>query len=339
MNIVSRTGSLTQPLYSGKGKTGERLGLAVESMKRHMTDEGWQLFQGLEEGGYRLCGNNLPESSTDALDLVARYDPQILVLQDKREWEGGTAGAGYDPKDRFHNVSALKNRQDMFKLTVLKDAQNRPDYHRGSAEEIGCHAWIVYYHPSRVYAVAPYVRLKHLVRTYHTVDRELVPPYSPFERKGVLLSGAVSSAYPLRTRLYRERNQLLNLDVLPHPGYHRKGSATPDFLKTLSKYKVAICTASMYGYALRKIVEATACGCRVLTDLTSDDVLPEIDGNLTRIDPRLSTKEVAAVLQRMLISYDPSAQETYARAAIKRYDYRVEGKRLSDEIEKLRQSY
>lgn len=333
------TQRLLAPVYSGKKKEGVKLGLAVESMKRHMTNEGWELFAGLEHGGFKLCGHALTDPSTDVADLCLRHDPSVLVLQDKREWEGLTAGHGFDNREAFTNVKYLKERHDIFKITVLKDAQNNLGYHRQSADEIDCHAWIVYYLPSRVATIAPYVRSRHLIRMYHTIDRDTIPVFSPEGRGGVLLSGAISAAYPLRTRLFREVNGLPQTTALKHPGYHRNGSATPGFLQTLSKYKVAICTASQYGYALRKIVEATAAGCMVLTDLPRDDKLPEIDGNLTHISPTLGTKEIASLLYRMLANYDADTQYRYSQAARLRYDYRTEGIRLAAEIDRTRREY
>src|SRR5690606_34111233 len=147
-----------------------RLALGVESMRRHMTDEGWQLFAGLGRAGYLLCGHDLPINRTDVRELLDEYGPSVVVLQDKREWEGLTADRSRDPRMRFRRVNALMQRQDVFTLTVLKDAHARPEYHRESAREIGCHAWVVYYHPRIVAHLAPYVRERHLVRTYHTVD-------------------------------------------------------------------------------------------------------------------------------------------------------------------------
>ena len=74
-----------------------------------------------------------------------------------------------------------------------------------------------------------------------------------------------------------------------HPGYHANGSFTPALhSRNSTKFKVAICTSSTMGFALRKIIEATACGCRVITDLPAGEVMPEIDGNLTRVSSDIS---------------------------------------------------
>lgn len=353
---------LDKPRYSPpEGNRDVRVGLAVASMKDHTTDEGWQLFQGLEQGGYGLCGYGLDfqhaemsydddgtayidkfvfgPNMTDVGSILALYNPTTVVVQDAREWQGQTAGKGFDERERFRNVGQLRLRPDIFRLTVLKDAHQRPQYHRDSAEEIGCHAWITYYHPDIVCKFAPYVRKEHLVRTYHSVDSKIVPEYSSDRPHGCLLSGAVSSAYPLRSRLFRESRYLHHTTTLPHPGYHRRGSATPGFLQLLSKYKVAICTSSAYGYVLRKIIEATACGCVAITDLPKDEVLNGIDGNLWRVPPDISIKDMADVINAEIKLYNSERQAHYAEVCKELYDYRVQGVKLSNDIEALRRRY
>lgn len=315
-----------------------RIGLAVESMKRHMTDEGWQIFEGLEHAGYALAGRHLPYDEVNVLTILGGGLPSVVVVQDKREWDT-RPGEFRDQSARFLNVSSLSSRDDIFKLTILKDSHQRPNYHRESAQEIGCHAWIVYYHPDIVCRLAPYVRGEHLVRTYHTVDPHVVPDFSARREEGCLLSGASSGAYPLRRKLIQSHVHLPRTNYMKHPGYHRKGCATPGFLRSLSNHKVAICTASIYGYALRKIIEATACGCVVITDLPEEEVLPEIDENLVRVHPRISPREVADLLRDLYASYDPERQYEYAQRAIAFYDFRAAGIRLAQDIENLRGTY
>lgn len=337
LSRVAGFSPLPTPDYSYR-PGGMRAGLAVESMKRHMTNEGWELFAGLEVNGYTLCGYQLDYPYTDVVKILDGIDPSVVILQDKREWDCSTKDFR-EPRARFTNVNFLSERKDVFKLTVLKDAQQRPAYHRDSAREIGCHAWITYYATPIVNHLAPYVRQQHLIRTYHTVDPVTVPKYSPEGRVGCLLSGAICGAYPLRSLLFNHAAQLPATDVLHHPGYHRRGSATPEFLRLLSKYKVAICTASMYGYALRKIIEATACGCLVITNLPTDEVLPEIDGNLIRVPSDIGAYRMGDVIKTALRDYDPDKQKRMAQKAIGRYDYRVETKRITEEIEALRGDY
>jgi len=307
-------------------------------MKFHTTDEGWQIFDGLESAGYTLCGHGLPEGSTSVPDLLARYSPQTLVLQDKREWDVQRKDFR-DASARFTGVEALRERDDVFKLTILKDSHQRPEYHRDSAQEIGCHAWIVYYHPTIVSHLAPYVRTQHLVRTYHTLNPAHVPAYSIDRLDRCLLSGAVSGAYPLRQRMVNNLRAFKTIDYQKHPGYHRQGCCTPEYLKMLSRYKVSFCTASHYGYLLRKIIESVACGCRVITDMPVDEVVPEIDDNLIRINPMDSIHAIEDQIAYAIVDYDPERQEHFAKRAIERFDYRFETARLAGEIENLRLIY
>lgn len=328
---------LHAPIYRGDSNKG--IALAVESMSRHTSDEGWQIMQGLWEQGYALFGHNIGSSLTDVPHILRTMQPGIVVVQDKREWEGQTAGKGFNPQEKFIGVEELAKSDHIFKLTILKDAHQKLDYHKQSAEEMGCHAWIVYYNPRIVAHLAPYVRPQHLIRTYHSIDPTLVPDYSTKVRGGCLLSGAVSGAYPLRSRLIKDVKYLPATTILTHPGYRRDGCHTPKFIQTLSHYKVAICTSSIYGYALRKIVEATACRCMVITDLPSDEVLPEIDDNLVRIPHEATAQEVGRILTQLYSSYSPEKQNYFSEKAKKFYDYREVGKRLAYDIERMRLAY
>ena len=135
--------------------------------------------------------------------------------------------------------------------------------------------------------------------------------------------GAVNgSAYPLRTRLYRNMTSLSNVDFLPHPGYHDKGCCTPQYLHHLNKYKVAICTSSRYGYALRKIIEATACGCRVITDLPVEDKLPLIDDNLIRVSSDATPRDIDKLVSKSVSEYDEDRQRNMAKRTVEYYNWR-----------------
>jgi hypothetical protein len=331
-------GMVPLPAPPYEHREGSRIALAVASMQKHMTNEGWEIMRGLGEAGYLLCGHGLPHDETNVRTLLNKLDPAVALVQDKREWDV-PAGHFRDDHARFHHVDALASRPGTFKLTILKDSHQRPQDQMESAKEMGCHAWVIYYHPKIVHRLAPYVRPEHMIRTYHTIDPATVPEYTTEGRAGCLLSGAVSGAYPLRTMLVRNVKRLPSTTLLPHPGYHRLGSATPRFMKTLSRYKVAICTASMYGYALRKLIEATACGCMVITNLPSDEVLPAIDGNLVRVPSNIHINDMRNTVAHCLSTYDPEKQRHYADEALSRYDYQVETARLAGEIEWLRANY
>lgn len=330
------TNHLPEPRYTPRD--GPKLGLAVEDMRNHMTDEGWQIFAGLELNDYELYGYNLGHNNlTDVDEIIDIEEPSVLILQDKREWDVKQDDFR-EPRARFYNVESLESRDDIFTVTILKDAHNSIHYHRLSAKEIGCHAWIVYYHPRIVKALAPFVREKHLVRTYHSLDPKLVPEFDT-SRFGCLLSGAVSRAYPLRKLLIEGHSRLPDISYKKHPGYHRKGCQTAKYMRMLNHYKVAICTSSIYGYTLRKIVEATACGCMVITDLPNDEILPEIDSNLIRISPNSTVEEVSHLLSKCYAEYNVDRQMELAKKAIKFYNYKEVTRRLAEDIENLRFNY
>jgi hypothetical protein len=343
---------LLAPEYvPGDTALNKRVALAVPSMARHTTNEGWELMLGLHHAGYVLHGFGLDGErmgwQTHVPDILRLMNPGVVVVQDKREWEGRTAGPGFDTRESFTGVEALAGWNNRFKVTVLKDAHANPLYHRASAEEMGANAWITYYHPRIVSHLAPYVRQSHLIRTYHTIDSDLFKTgrlavdisLSEKRRAGALISGAVSGAYPLRKRIIEHISEIPYLCRLVHPGYHRRGCETPKYLEILSGYKVAICTASRYGYALRKIVEATAVGCKVVTDLPVDDVMPFIDGNLVRVRPDIPIQELKKVITTLYDTWEPRAQEFWASLARTYYDYRRVGLLLAEDIERLRRGY
>lgn len=313
------------------------LGLTTGINQNHMTDEAHQLFLGLEAAGYKLVGHQMTDQEIHVPSLLTKYRPDVVLVQDQREWDGLTAGRSPMPEMRFTGVEAIRD-SGAFVGTVLKDAQNNPDYHRSSAERMGAHFWVIYYHPRIVAHLAPYVRSEHLVRTWHSIDPAVVPEFRRGERRSCLVSGALSRVYPLRTRLAREAARI-GADVLQHPGYHRRGCETPKYIETLAGYKVAVCTSSIYGYALRKIVEATAAGCAVITDLPVDEVMPEIDGNLHRVEPDLSTGVVARIVADLDRKWDPVVQRRFSDAALAWYNWRSVGERLAADIESMRRRY
>lgn len=321
------------------GNSSKAIGLAVASMKRHMTDEGWQIFEGLEQAGYALFGHGLSNSQTDVSEILkATPDVGVVLLQDKREWD--TKPNDFrDQEARFTNYQVLKDRPDIFKVTILKDSHQNPRYHAESAEEIGCHAWVVYYNEQIVHHLAKYTRPEHLIRTYHTINPQIVPDINSAPRKRCLLSGAVSGAYPLRQRLVPMAASDPRIDYLKHPSYHRNGCQTASYLRTLSNYKIAICTSSRYGYVLRKIIEATAAGCKVLTDLPVDELVPEIEGNITRIHPEASERDIKRAIEIMLAEYNIDTQSMWSAKAKLRFNYVTETARLAEAIEALRRSY
>src|SRR5260370_13760304 len=147
-----------------------QVGLGVASMKNHTTDEGWTIFKGLEQNGWKLYGYGLPMSITH-IPLVLKQMPNggTMLIQDEREWDV-KPGCFRESRARFNGVEFLQNRPDIFKLTILKDAHQRGHYHRHSAEKMGVHAWVCYYNPRIVKHLASWVREEHLIRTYHSIN-------------------------------------------------------------------------------------------------------------------------------------------------------------------------
>lgn len=326
------------PTYERRDRdVRSKIFLAIKQFEQHMSNEGWQLQKGLEASGYRLCGRGLEISSNDVVKILAQTRPDIAILQDKREWDPKNQ-ACLRKNEEFVNFSSLGKRNDMFRLTVLKDAQHNVVDNARTAEVCKIHAWIIYYHPAMVHRLAPYSRPQHYVRTWHSLDPAQIPAFEAERIKIGLLSGATSPVvYPLRTRLFA--SGLKHIQKLLHPGYHANGSATEDYLRTLSQFKVAICTSSIYGYALRKIIEATACGCRVVTDLPADEILPEIDGNLIRVPPDIEAGTLDELCRLAAEEWDADRQQEYHKRAVAFYDFRRRGRELSEAIEALRVSY
>jgi hypothetical protein len=232
----------------------------------------------------------------------------------------------------------MKDHDDIFRVTILKDSHQRPDYHREFCDRMGIHAWIIYYNPSIVKHLAQYVRPQHLIRTTHSLDRNVVPEFSEAREFGCLFSGAVSPAYPLRQRMLKF-SKLLPMKVHKHPGYHRNGCVVPEFMRRLNTFKVSICTSSKYGYALRKLIESTACGCRVITDLPTNEILPVIEENLIRINSNAGVNEVKRAIESAVETYDYARQKELAIRAIEYYDYRAVCTRLANDIYLARERY
>lgn len=311
----------------------------LECFARHMTDEGHQLQQGLAKfGDYELWGPHFDNNERDVSRIIAATDPAVVIMQDKREWDSSN-GACLDPSAGFTNSGALQTDPCIFKLTICKDAHSDPEYHRYASFEIGCHAWITYYHPDIVHHVAPWTRKKHLIRTWHSIDIDHIAPFLPAgERMPCVVSGAASDLYPLRQRVIADAEQL-GVIHLRHPGYHARRSHTANYLGMLNFYKVAICTASKFGYSLRKITESVAAGCIVITDLPPDDVLPQIDDCLVRVHPDIPSTDLRELIAFHAENYCEERQRHFAARAAAFYDYRRRGRELAGAIEAMRRQY
>lgn len=306
-----------------------KLLLANIDYAMHTTDEGEQLQRGLEAAGWVLAGFGFGDGCRDVPTLIERYKPSYVLVQDKRDWDS-TCGA-FRRGLEFERLGFLAECHDIFKLAVVKDAGSVVAYHQRFCEEIGADAVVTYYHDESVLKVAKFLEGYRRVRTYHSVDVRRVPEFVGLRMQRPMVSGAVSSVYPLRQRVVRLA-PILGCDVFAHPGYGNRGSETVKYLQTLSRYKVHVATASAYGFALRKIIETVACGATPITDLPAYDVLPGIDGALIRIDPGINNASLSGVMRGAVATWNDAERRHYADAARRFYDWRDIGRRLDSLI-------
>lgn len=331
---------LPRPAFERHPDRSRRLVLGVESMRRHMTDEGAQLQDGLAATGYELWGYGYPPGETDVRKILARDDAGTVLIQDKREWDPRQSGC-FVPQARFTGTQYFResaSASNTFRVTVHKDAHQHPGYNREWHDEFGIHAWVIYYHPDLMRRLSPWLRPDDLIRTYHSLDPAAVPAFgSAAEREIAILSGASSpNYYPLRHKIRRfvRRGHFRQCTVQPHPGYNARGCQTPEYLRLLNRFRVSIATSSRLGYALRKIIESTACGCVVVTDLPMDDVLPGIDQNLVRVHPDIPLSDLSRLVLDLAANWSEERQRHFASVACRQYDYRVLGQKLADDIER-----
>jgi hypothetical protein len=304
----------------------------------------WLFQQGLEATGYLSAGGGLPSPGidcTDVAELIRRHNPPVVLFWPRYEWDAQEWGPGPEvtEADRFYNWGALLDRPDILRVCVLHDAGSARARQRAWHQAISPHVYLTWYHPQAVTALCPHVAETACLRTYHVVDRDALPKTAVLgDRPGrIVLSGAhVRDIYPLRTRAVEaaRRGELgVGVKVLRHPGYHQNGTTSTDFLLELTGHRVALCTASAYRFALRKIFEATAAGCRVVTDLPAWDHLPAIDDNLIRVRPDITTAELRDVLQHAADTYDLGRQACFSAFALSRYDWRRETARVADALD------
>jgi glycosyltransferase involved in cell wall biosynthesis len=307
-------------------------GPAAEGWGAHTTDEGMQLQVGLEHAGWTLAGAGYGDGCRDVPTLLERFRPEVVFVQDPRDWDPTSHGS-FRKDIGFERVEVLRNRPDIFRAVVVKDAGSVREYQREFFERIGADAAVVYYHPDVVLGLNPWLTAASLVRTYHTVEpAQCMRPDPAVPRKRAVVTGAVSKAYPLREQVVKAASSI-GVDVVRHPGYHNRGAHTPAYLALLARYRVHVATASRFGFALRKLVESVAVGATPVTNLPALDRLPEIDGALVRVSPEATVEEVADAVSAADRGWDSEERAAWATKARARYDWRVEGRRLSDALE------
>lgn len=297
--------------------------------EKHTTDEGNQFQLGLHADGWTLVGRGYRDEEVDTIRLLEKYEPEMVVVHDKRDWD--PANGGCFRKDvGFTRIEALADYPG-FVTCVLKDAGSMKDYHRRFVEEINADAVICYYHPDVVRSLNGWLKAP-IIRTYHSIDASLCRRLVRRTlRNKAVVTGATSAAYPLRTRFmkFALRYPHLGISVVGHPGYHNRGTDTPSYLNMLASYRVHVATASVYGFALRKIIESVALGCTPVTNLPAFDKLPGIDDALFRVQPNASVTDVMRAVERANAEWDYDERLSYAQKAWTYYDWPVIGRRLS----------
>lgn len=314
----------------------KRIMLANIDYRNHTTNEGNELQEGLSAAGWCLVGAGFLDSNTDVSAILKHHQPEAVIVHDKRDWDKNNAGC-FNPAVSFRELGVLASRDDIFKATVVKDAGSMIEYHRRFCEEVKANAVITYYHDDSILPLSPWLRNYRRVRTYHSVDTiETVSKIDlTLPRMKAVVSGAVSSVYPLRQQVIRNRDSI-GCDVITHPGYSNKKSHTPEYLNRLSRYRVHIATASAYNFALRKIIESVAVGTTPVTNLPEYDYLPEIDGALVRLPANATTADVCAAVEYANAKWNLDERLYWAERAQGWYDWRRMGMRLSNLIAEAR---
>jgi hypothetical protein len=121
--------------------------LANVDYRRHMTTEGDEFQEGLRSAGWTLCGVGY-DGLTDVPGILDRYQPDRVVVHDKRDWDPASAIA-FRKDLGFTRLSALR-QSSAFKAVVVKDAASSLPYQKAFYDEVGADAAIVYYHEQSV---------------------------------------------------------------------------------------------------------------------------------------------------------------------------------------------
>lgn len=306
--------------------------LANIDYERHMTDEGNQFQIGLRHAGWTLCGVGY-DGLTHVPDILERYKPTHIVVHDKRDWSP-ECHISFRKDIGFTGLSCLARNNDIKKFVVVKDAGTFHAFHEQFVNEVNPTGVIVYYHKLSVLGGSPFLSDRRLVRTRHSVNKEDCDsvPFSG-QRADVLVSGARGGhTYPIRSELAARAGEL-RIDLMNHPGYANKGSATPRYLESISRYKAHICSSSVFGFSLRKIIESIAMGCVPITDLPKYDNYPYVNDAIERV-PRGAPADLwAERAHRAAREWDFDKRKKFAELAREHYDYRAIGWNLSKALE------
>lgn len=312
-----------------------RIVLSNISYSRHTTNEGNELQLGLEHAGYRLVGKGYGDDLRNVPEILKRYSPKVIVVSDVRDWHRDSPGNFGDLSLHFDNYECLKERNDILKIVVAKDAGTAVDFQSRFAKSIGAQAAICYYHDNAVLPLSPWLSDMKRIRTYHSVDGDLASSIPIVGgRSRAIVTGAVGVVYPLRKMIFSESHQI-GVETLRHPGYKATKCFTPEYLRKLASFKVHVATCSSYNFALRKIIESVAMGCTPVTNLPEWDRLPEIDEYLYRIPSNLSMNQVRQAIDKAESSWNIERASEGAKKAVTYYNWKSSGRRLVDDIESL----
>jgi len=302
---------------------------------------GWQGVAGLIAGGYTPYGPGLPHTDRDVQAVCLREKPDIVFVEMKHVWDTSSRGPWREtvPKrSELTGVDWLGRDRGIYRVTRWCDPRTFQGYMQHFlTHELRPHAILVRYDLDNVAGANPWLDRDTLVRNYHTIDKGHLSQVTPRRQQGIL-SGAMAPAdvYPLRSRLAAARQScgplLRAMELLSHCGYaHKGGPEAQKYLAQLAQYRVAVVTTP-YGWAIKKLWEATLAGCIVLTNLPADDVIPGIDENLIRIPNDIEPAELARRIRKAAAGWNRDRQQFLAEECARLYDYRVEGARVAAEI-------
>lgn len=299
--------------------------LANKSYQTHMTSEGNELQLGLQHHGWILVGNGY-DNLTNIPDILSHYKPDVILIQDKRDWDRNHPGSFGNPNLHFDNIHVLRHQPDITKICVFKDAGSCLPYQYEHFKNVQADALLTYYHCKAIDKLNPGLPYEY-IRTYHSVDKDVINKLQSVPRKDkAVISGALGKyVYPQRTDLMlTATNHMTNgcLDAYTHPGYSPDRPMTNEYLQMLLGYKVSIATCSQYQFALRKIIEALACGCIPLTNLPIWDELPVVDKYLKRFSKSDRTEQIVRQAEVLIDEYDPEVIKQQINDTLEYYDYR-----------------
>jgi hypothetical protein len=115
--------------------------------------------------------------------------------------------------------------------------------------------------------------VKKVVWVPHSASPDFMVPYNRRPSNSVLLSGAVSSHYPLRQQLKQLHEQgVYRIAYHPHPGYHcgydyeRAGDVGRGYAERINRHRSAFTDSLCFNYVVAKYFEIPAAGALLLAD-------------------------------------------------------------------------